>query len=475
MSDLRSDQYIGAEQPVNRRRFLSGAAAASVGVAAGGSVRGASPVYAQEAVQDVEHRVSRLGARLFHNVLYVDVAAGPQAVQDAVDTADREGYNKVVIYGREGEWNRPVYLPSNFTLEILDGVSITSSMRAQDANPFELRGGTIGAALITNKDYANGNRNITIRGGFIDFQGVTDHSVRWAPVWLHNCDECLFDSIVVENVARSYGLMFSDCRDSIMMDCVGRNIGYDGIAVRLDCRRVDVYRCEAYECGGPGIQAATFGRGMGAPRDVNFINCRTPESIFVHGYESAGGARGILIHGCTAGQIAMIGEVEDFAVTSCKTSSVGLSSLNETIRNGRIDAVAFSDLFGASTPAATRLRSAGGLIENISFSNCTARTWGGTHGFGETVLDEGATARYIDYTNCAFDGRGSAEEAVFFRHASKGNMSKLRIHNCKIWNVDTVVGGPIGGVRIRDCELHNVNTLHDGRISDLVVRDNDDW
>lgn len=64
---------------------------------------------------------------------------------------------------------------------------------------------------------------------------------------------------------------------------------------------------------------------------------------------------------------------------------------------------------------------------------------------------------------------------MFFQHATAGEMSKLRIHNCKIWYVDRVVSGPIDGVRVRDCELHQVGELHGCRLRDLVVRDNDEW
>ncbi|MEX1062472.1 MAG: hypothetical protein WEC12_02615 [Balneolaceae bacterium] len=475
------DTLIEQPDPImdqlNRRGFIAGAAAGLAGMILPAAAKANNPSPADgNPEENVLRRISALQAQQINNVLHIDVAEGPEAVQAAVDEADREGSNKLVIYGREGEWNRPVYLPSHFTLEILDGVKITSSMDPEDANPFEVGAGTVCGALITNRDHENGNRNITIKGGFIDFEGVTDESIVWAPVWLHNCDHCLYDSIVIENVARSYGPMFSDCRDSVMMDCIGRNIGYDGIAVRLDCRRVDIYRCEAYNCGGPGIQAATFGRGAGAPHDVSFINCRTPENIFVHGYEGPGGARGALIQGCTAGRIAMIGYVEDFTITSCKTSSVGLSALSDIIRNGRIDAVTFSDLYASETDAATRIRSrTDGLIENISISNCSARTWGDLRYFGDTLLDEGSAGRYIDYTNCTFDARGADGEAAFFRHATEGGMSRVRIHGCKIWNVDRVIEGPVDGVRIRDCELHQVGELHDGRLSDLVVRDNDDW
>ncbi|MEX2641380.1 MAG: right-handed parallel beta-helix repeat-containing protein [Balneolales bacterium] len=450
---------------LNRRNFISGIAVAGM---AGFAGFGPS--------KD-ERRLPDEGKRIFHNVLHVDVQEGPDAVQAAIDEADRSGMNKVVIYGKQAEWNKPVYLPSNSTVEMLEGVKITSSMNPQDAKPFEVGAGTVCGALFTNKDHENGNKNITIRGGQIDFGGVTDESIVWAPVWLHNCDHSRFDSIVVENVVRSYGVMFSDCRNSIMTDCVARNIGYDGIAIRLDCRRIDVYRCEAYECGGPGIQAATFGRGAGATHDISFIHCRTTENIFVHGYQGPGGARGILIHGCTAHRIAMIGQVEDFTITSCKTTSVGLSCLNDTIRNGRIDSVSFSDLYGPGTEAVTRIRSrSNGSIENITFSNCSARTYSGRiTRFGQTLLEAGSSARYIDYVNCAFDARGSEGPTVFFQHNSEGSMAKVRIHGCKIHNAARVVEGPVDGVRIRDCELHNVGSLHDGRPVNIKTRDNDDW
>lgn len=470
---LTSDPIM---EPLNRRKFLTGAAAGMAGMILTGASENRSPIPNSDASKAVGDKISSMQVEEFNNIVYIDVTEGPDALQKAVDEAVKNQRNKVVVYGREAEWNKPVYLPSDITLEFLDGVKITSTMSAEDANPFKVGAGTVCGALITNRDHAEGNRNITIRGTYIDFGGVTDESIVWAPVWLHNCDNCLYDSIVIENVARSYGPMFSNCRDSIMTDCIGRNIGYDGIAIRLDCRRIDIYRCEAYNCGGPGIQAATFGQGAGAPHDISFINCRTPENIFVHGYQQPGGARGILIQGCTARRIAMIGYVEDFTITSCKTSSVGLSCLDDVIRNGRVDAVTFSDLYGAETEAATRIRSqSGGRIENISFSNCSARTWGQIRRFGQTILDSGSIAHYIDYTNCTFDADGAEGQAVFFQHATEGSMSRVRLHGCKIWNVSKVVEGSVDGVRIRDCELHNVDQLHDGRLQDLIVRDNDDW
>lgn len=418
--------------------------------------------------------VASITATDINNVAYIDVEAGAAAVQSAVDRVAGKGHNKVVVYGKEGEWNQPVYLPSNITFEIRDGVTITSSMQPADANPFEVGHGTVGGALITNKDHENGNRNITIRGGSIDFDGVRDTSIVWAPVWLHNCDTSRFDSVEVKNVAGSYGLLFSNCRGSTMMGCVGRNIGYDGIAVRLDCRQVDVYRCEAYNCGGPGIQAATFGHGAGAPHDVNFIHCRTDGMIAFHGYPEVGGAQNVSVHGCFARRIGIIGEITDFRISDCDVDTVALSALNDTIRNGRIDSVTFGERYeDSSTPTATILWGfEEGRIENISFSNCTAH---GLERFVECrLVAESATAQYIDYTNIAFDGEDDSQR-TFIQNQTAGALSNLRLHSCKVWNTNTVVEGPVDGIRIRDTELHGVDNLHDGEVTDLETRDNDRW
>lgn len=432
----------------------------------------------------VENGVLNAAGGVVDGVRYVDVADGAAAVQDAVDRADAEGLNGVVVYGDEGEWNRTVRLPSDFTLEIRDGVTIRSTMDVTDAETFEVGDGTTAAALITNADPEIGNENITVRGGFIDFSGVSTGGAVWAPVWLHDCEDGLFDSIRVENASGRGGVMFSDCRNSTMIDCVTRNIGYDGIALTLDCRGCDVVRCEASECGGPGIQAATFGRGAGAPRGVTFTDCRTDEMIAVHGYEIAGGARNITVQGCTARRIGIIGEVRDFRITDCDVDAVALSALDETIRNGRIDSVTMGErVVDPFARAATILWAWGGLIENVSFSNCTAQTDGHIERFVETrLLSEDATARYVDYTNCAFDGDG-AEAARFVQHTpdgeahqqSVGELSNVRIHGCKIWNVDYAVEGAINGLRVRDTELHEVGDLHDGGVTDLKTDRNDWW
>lgn len=486
-----------ARLPVDRRHFLA-AGVGAIGLATTGSAddsnessnRGhGSPHDHNHDGSDlgVEKPVSSITAREVNNVGYVDVTEGAAAAQEVVNEANAEGHNKVVVYGNEGEWNTPIDLPSDFTLEFRPSVTVTSSMTAEDADTWEVGAGTTAAALIRNADRENGNKNITIKGGFIDFSGVETDEATWAPVWLHDCENSRFDSIRVENVSGRGGVMFSDCRNSIMNDCVTRNIGYDGIALTLDCRHCDVYRCEAYECSGPGIQAATFGQGAGAPRDVNFINCRTDENIAVHGYEIAGGARNVTIHGCTSRRVSMIGEVNDFRISDCDVDVVSLSSLDETIRNGRIDSVTMSERFvDEDANTAVIFWTFGGLIENITFSNCTAHTHGHIERFAETRLtDVEGTVRYVDFTNCAFDGDGY-DETRFIQHTpdgeedylqSVGALSNIRIQDSKIWNVDTVIEGEVDGVRIRQTEFHEVDEddLHDGSVTDLETHQNDWW
>ena len=416
----------------------------------------------------------------------VDVADGAHAIQEAVnDVAADPNRAKLVVTGGEGEWNHTVSLPSNFTLEFEPGVTVTSSMTEADADTFD--GG--GAALITNQDHDEGNTNITIRGGHIDFANVEgespDGDVRWGPVWLVNCTDSLFEGITVENVIWRYGVVFTDCERSVMKDCVARNIGYDGITLRGTCRHVDVYRCEAYEMEyGPGIQAAPSlgGHGTGG-HDVNFIHCRTPENIVVHGVR--GGATAATIHGCAARRVSMIQEVNDFRITNCDVDNISFSALNGTLRNGRVDGCTMGERYGDElAPTATILWTFGGTIENVTFSNCTAQTDGNIRHFVEGRLVEAAgTVRHIDYVNCTFDGAG-ATDAVFIDHTpdgaeryqeSIGSMESIRIHSSKLWNLDYVVRGPIDGLRIRDTELVAVDEWHDGQVRDLDTRDNDAW
>ncbi|MFL9708836.1 hypothetical protein, partial [Aeromonas veronii] len=87
---------------------------------------------------------------------------------------------------------------------------------------------------IMNDDHENGNHDIVVRGGHIDFEEVDSDmdGVRWAPVWMHTVKNALFDSIFVENVDWRYGVAFTDCTHSRMIECLARNIGYDGITLR---------------------------------------------------------------------------------------------------------------------------------------------------------------------------------------------------------------------------------------------------
>lgn len=486
--------------PIGRRGVLAGAAASALGLAAvgagstddegersdGAGRDGRSPFAEKDHTHDggqlgVDEPVASIIAGAINDVGYVDVAEGAAAVQETIDEADAEGHNKVVVYGEEGEWNETIYLPSEFTLEIRDGVSITTSITAEGTTSFDNGAG----ALITNADHENGNHDIVVRGGHIDFDGV-DASLRWGPVWLYNCENSLFDSITVENVEWRYGVVFTDCTRSVMIDCVTHNIGYDGVTLRGTCEGVDVYRCEAYETGGPGIQAAPSlgGHGTGG-RDINFTNCRSGENIAIHGVR--GGAKAITVEGCTSRRISMIETVDDFRISDCDVDTVALSALHSTIRNGRVDSVTMGDRFEDEfSNAGFILWAWSGLVENIGVSNCTAHTDGHTERFAETRLtEEEGTARYIDFTNCAFDGDGY-DEARFIQHTpdgeqpwlqSVGELSNVRIHDCKIWNVETVIEGEVDGVRIRNTEFHGVreNDLHDGGVTDLDTHENDWW
>lgn len=428
----------------------------------------------------VENGVLNAAGDVINNVRYVDVAEGAAAVQDAVDEADVEGHNKVVVYGDEGEWNRTVYLPSEFTLEIEDGVTITSTMSEEDTEVFHG-----GAALITNDDHENGNHDVTVRGGHIDFEGVdsSQDGIRWGPVWLHTVDGALFDSITVENVDWRYGMVFTDCTRSKMVDCLARNTGYDGITLRGTCRHVDVVRCSTYDnVNGPGIQAApSIGEGGTGGHNLNFIDCRMDEHLAIHGVR--GGITDVGVHGCSVRRIGIIQEVDGFRISDCDVDTIAFSAFTGEIRNGRVDSCTMGPRYpdhDARIPAAIVLWTwDDDLIENVSFSDCTARD---LDTFVECrILSETSTVRYVDFTDCAFDVGDGDEPRAFIEHTpegdqpSVGELSNVRIHGCKVWNADTAVHGPIDGLRVRLSEFHGVNELHDGGVTDLETHQNDWW
>ncbi|MFC7230908.1 hypothetical protein ACFQMM_04830 [Saliphagus sp. GCM10025308] len=421
---------------------------------------------------------------LINNVRYVDVAEGAAAVQEAVDAADAEGHNKVVVYGDEGEWNRTVYLPSEFTLEILDGVTITSTMDESDTEVFHG-----GAALITNDDHENGNHDITVRGGHIDFEGVDSdqNGIRWGPVWLHTVDNARFDSITVENVDWRYGIVFTDCTRSKIVDCLARNTGYDGITLRGTCEHVDVVRCSTYDnVNGPGIQAApSIGEGGTGGHHLTFTDCRMDEHLAIHGVR--GGITDVAIQGCSVRRIGIIQEVDGFRISDCDVDTIAFSAFTGEIRNGRVDSCTMAPRYAdhdAQIPAAVVLWTwANDLIENVSFSNCTARN---LDKFVECrILDETSVVRHIDFSNCAFDVGDGDEPRAFIEHTrdddwvvdSVGELSNVRIHGCKIWNTDSVIQGEVDGVRIRLSEFHGVNedALDDGDLTNLETHQNDWW
>ncbi|MCL7417737.1 MAG: hypothetical protein M8354_07860 [Halalkalicoccus sp.] len=420
------------------------------------------------------------GDEVINNVSYVDVAGGAAAVQNAVDEADAEGHNKVVVYGDTGEWNQTVYLPSAFTLEIQDNVTITSTMDESNTEVFHG-----GAALITNDDHENGNHDITVRGGHIDFEGVdsSQDGIRWGPVWLHTVENALFDSVTVENVDWRYGMVFTDCTRSKMVDCLARNTGYDGITLRGTCEHVDVVRCSTYDnVNGPGIQAApSIGEGGTGGHNLNFIDCRMDEHLAIHGVR--GGITDVGVHGCSVRRIGIIQEVDGFRISDCDVDTIAFSAFTGEIRNGRVDSCTMAPRYAdhdAQIPAAIVLWTWNeDLIENVSFSDCTARN---LDKFVECrILDESSTVRYIDFTDCAFDVDDGDEPRAFIEHTpggdqpSVGELSNVRIHGCKVWNGDTAILGSIDGVRVRQTEFHDVGDLDDGGLTDLETHQNDWW
>lgn len=421
----------------------------------------------------IEEPVASIVAKEINDVRYVDVAEGAPAVQEAIDEAGKGG--TVVVYGNEGEWNETVYLPSDFTLEIEDEVTITSTMSLDDAETFA----GSHAALITNDDHADGNHDVTVRGGHIDFADVeapVEGPVRWGPVFLRNCAHSVLESITVENVGWRYGVVLHDCERSRMIDCLGRNIGYDGIRVNGHAEHIDVVRCENYDnTHGPGIQAA------GSGHNVHFRECRMDEHLAIHGV--GGGYSDMSVEGCSVRRVGIIQEVDGFRISDCDVDTIAFSAFTGEIRNGRVDSCTMAPRYAdhdAQIPAAVVLWTwDDDLIENVTFSDCTARDLGT---FVECrILSESSTVRYIDFTDCAFDVGEADGPRTFIEHtpegdqASIGDLSKVRIHGGKIWNAKTVVEGEIDGLRIRDTELHDVGDLHDGGVTDLETRDIDEW
>lgn len=85
---------------VSRRKFLSGAAvtglASFTGIAS--AMAGYGIKEGENEIKDIEQYISILQNRTFNNVHHIDVAVGPEAVQEAVDKAE----NQVVSFSGIG-------------------------------------------------------------------------------------------------------------------------------------------------------------------------------------------------------------------------------------------------------------------------------------------------------------------------------------------------------------------------------------
>ena len=237
--------------------------------------------------------------------------------------------------------------------------------------------------LITNANHTNGNTNVHVIGADIDFQGDGKNTLQgWCGIWFDQCTKSTFKRCTVYDVVydvnlsygRSLGLAFSDCEYCNMFDCEGNHTGYEGIAIRGNCRHCTAYRCGGYNNRYHSTQTCGWVGGSpgalvlyGAPQYVTFDTCYGDGDIMLHG--SVGDdAKYIRIINCDADSIDMIGSFSDGLINNNRSGDIHVDNLST---GGDIRDIEITNNITTDTDASILIKQSGdtGSIARININN----------------------------------------------------------------------------------------------------------
>jgi hypothetical protein len=302
-----------------------------------------------------------------------DDQVGIQAAIDALSTAGGK------ILCMEGNYSikNTITVGDNITVEFQPGNTVTIPSD-HSLNVYTHEGSSVSTA-ITNADHVGGNDHVSIIGMNIDFNGDNGKipTQTWAGIWLNNCNEsiirdCIAYDVVYNtnlSVARAFGILFTACSYSRIINCEGSHCGYEGIAVRGYNHDIMVSECSGFNNWAHLAQASAWLGTTDDPEKVTFDRCWGDNDIICHGTVGETALHNCKIQNCIVPYISIKGNITNCVVSGNQiTSLVHVSEIdNSVLRN-----IEITDnlIFRSTHSSAIRIQCSGstGVLENVIVS-----------------------------------------------------------------------------------------------------------
>ncbi|XVH33504.1 hypothetical protein ACNS7O_17800 (plasmid) [Haloferacaceae archaeon DSL9] len=418
-------------------------------------------------------------ANRVNDVRYVHAADWDERLQDEIDAAAENDEHHLVVHGTGiFEPTTTIYLPSHFTLEIDDNVTLVPPAD-HDLDRIE-KGARTYRTLLTNADHDEGNEAVAVEGGHISFSNVEWDELCHAPVWFHNCIAPRQQGITVEDVAydygseantRQFGVFISESEDGEQRDCVARRVGYDGIANRGSNTGARMIGCEAYDIPGAGIQFAGDLRGEQVtdsdpyPDEFVIRDCKTDAYITIH--SNGEGINDAVVRDCEARIVSVIADapidnvllrdnITDSQLLSIRAPMTNVSIRGQQSRSGSAYDQPAIRLFGYD-------RAPEGHLDTLTISDCFSRD----RVLLSSEVADAVTIERVRLSNNVFDP--DTPQNASFVDATETNSPLRRVD--VLGNTvrgSTVVAGAVEDVRLRDNTLVGVDTVATGGVARVL-------
>lgn len=415
-----------------------------------------------------------------NNTGFVSASEGPSGVQQAIDDADSNNLNGLIVYGNEFEWSNTVTIPSEFTLTFSDGLTIN----VPDSHSLDQLGSDDPTYhLITNDDHTNGNANITIQGNVTIDGGNKPGDESWAMVWLHNVTDCKISGLTVQDVAqnrndsnkRPYGILVSESTNVLVEDCETYRCGYEGISCRGANKNVTVRQCHSEGCDAHSMQQADRSPyGHGSAKNIEFAECTAgtarSDNLCIHtGQGSEVAAENIRITDCNLTYLKLMGKADNVTVSGGNFRQVWVAAYGTGPSAASLDSVLFDgvqfpdpneeDIYGAIRAEVN----GEAALSNWTFDGCHAR-----HSDFFYLDNSSATVENIDFTNTTFIATTNGSGALFAESADNtASVDNGRVIDSRVVDANSVAD-VAGSFKVVGSDLINVNETFTSSVTDGV-------
>lgn len=414
---------------------------------------------------------------------YCDGTADHVEINLALADAKSSGGGLVFCSPGEYKITGTIVIPSNTTLLFAKGNKLIVPTTGMALDTTQTKNGDKVVSAIRNEDRVAGNTQVHIVGADVDFQGTGKElatgytDANWAAIWLDNCthssmQNCKAIDIVqdMSHTYRAWCLLLSDCEYSFMRDCTANDSGYEGAALRGDCRRCFIENLSAEGSYAHLAQIAPWTPTItGDPRYCTILNskCTDPASdtndFILHSYVRQ---ENNAIIGCSASSINVRGQQTGALIannTVINTIRIADDNIGKTcqgvIVTGNILRAGYSQANSDRIIVAAQNCTSGGSIKDIIIAQ--NKIYGGyihIHSYSgkATNIDHVVIARNI----IEYSGATQPNSPVMISHAGTGLIKNTVISNNTIkaaLNANAILIAGTSSGDIENLHIHHNN------------------